>query len=154
MPVSFLRQFSALPLLSRLCSALAWEFELAGSFNWTYEFYSQRGSKGFFGPYNADNGGATLTGNLNFWNGGRFDTNITTSSGAGWSYFNVEFWPKIKLNQAIKFQAKYRLGTYGNPLSSDYYTFDAPGTHNAFSDGQWTMFWATAQTPARRFWCG
>ena len=40
--------------------AQAWEFELAGTFNWYYEYYSQAGSKGFFGPYNVDNGaGAT-----------------------------------------------------------------------------------------------
>jgi hypothetical protein len=127
--------------------ALAWEFELQGAFNWTYEWYSQQGSKGFSGPYNVDGGGGTHAGNLNFWNGGQFDTNITTGSQAGWSYFNVEFWPKITLNPAIRFQGKYRLGTYGNPLASDKYTFDAPGVNNAFSEGQWTMFWATAQTP-------
>jgi hypothetical protein len=143
--------FSAALLAACICfsvlSAQAWEFELAGSFNWTYEFYSQSGNKGFFGPYNVDNGGGTLAGNLNFWNGGQFDTNITTSSQAAWSYFNVEFLPKIKVNEAIRLQGKYRLGTYGKPLASDYHTFDAPGTNVAFSDGQWTMFSATAQTP-------
>jgi hypothetical protein len=127
--------------------ALAWEFELAGSFNWTYEWYGQRGTRGFFGPYNVDNGGISRAANLNFWNGGQFDTNITTGSQAGWSYFNVEFFPKITVNPAIKLQGKYRLGTYGNPLASDYATADAPGTNNAFSEGQWTQFWATAQTP-------
>lgn len=148
---------ATVPALFLCCSAIsapAWEFELTGSFNWAYEFYSQRGSRGFFGPYDVDNGGATLAGNLNFWNGGRFDTNIITSSRGGWSYFNVEFWPTIKLNQAIRFQGKYRLGTWGNPWASDYYTFDAPGIHNAFSEGQWTMFWATAQTPLGVFGLG
>jgi hypothetical protein len=131
--------FSAALLAICLCfsvlSAQAWEFELAGSFNWTYEFYSQSGSKGFFGPYNVDNGGGTLAGNLNFWNGGQFDTNITTSSKAAWSYFNVEFLPKFKLNPAIQLKGKYRLGTYGNPLAPDYHTFDAPGINDAFSEG-------------------
>jgi hypothetical protein len=147
--VHFLRLavFLALSLLFLALPAWGWEFELSGSFNWTYEWYSQRGGKGFFGPYNVDNGGGTFAGNLNFWNGGQFDTNITSGSQAGWSYFNVEFWPKIKLNEAIRLQGKYRLGTYGNPLTSDYHTFDAPGINNAFSEGQWTMFWATAQTP-------
>jgi hypothetical protein len=132
--------FSVLP-------AQAWDFELAGAFNWTYEFYSQSGSKGFFGPYNVDNGGGTRAGNLNFWNGGRFDTNITTSSQAAWSYFNVEFMPKIRVNEAIRLQGKYRLGQYGDPAANDYHTQDAPGIKSAFSEGQWTLFWATAQTP-------
>jgi hypothetical protein len=150
--VSVVVSMSCLPFLA--LPSFAWEFELAGSFNWTYEWYSQRGSKGFFGPYNVDNGGGTLAGNLNFWNGGQFDTNITTGSQAGWSYFNVEFVPKIKLNEAIRFQAKYRLGTYGDPIASDYHTSDAPGGNNAFSEGQWTMFWATAQTPLGTFAIG
>jgi hypothetical protein len=143
--VSLLGLWTCLPFFAP--PALGWEFELAGSFNWTYEWYSQQGSKGFFGPYNVDNGGGTLAGNMNFWNGGQFDTNITTGSRAGWSYFNVEFLPIIKVNEAIRIQAKYRLGTYGDPDASDYHTQDAPGLNNAFSEGQWTLFWATAQTP-------
>jgi hypothetical protein len=133
---------------------LAWEFELEGAFNWTYEWYGQRGHKGFFGPYNVDNGGGSFAGNLNFWNGGQFDTNITTGAQAGWSYFNVEFLPKIKVNPAIRVQGKYRLGSYGDPLASDYHTFDAPGANVALSEGQWTLFWATAQTPIGVFSIG
>lgn len=134
--------------------AMAWEFELAGSFNWTYEWYNQNGHKGFFGPYNVDNGGATRAANLNFWNGGQFDTNITTSAIARWSYFNVEFEPVIKINPAIKITGLYRLGTYGDPLASDYHTQDAAGTSRAFSEGQWTLFWVTAQTPIGVFGIG
>jgi len=137
----------ALSASAAVPGAFAWEFELAGSFNWTYEWYGQRGNKGFFGPYNVDNGGATRAANLNFWNGGQFDTNITTGSQAAWSYFCVNFFPKITLNPAIRLQGRYHLGTYLNPLASDYHTADAPGIGNAFSEGQWTMFWATAQTP-------
>lgn len=120
---------------------------MAGAFNWTHEWYSQRGARGFFGPYNTDNGTGTRAANLNFWNGGQFDTNFTTSSDARWSYFNVEFLPQIKINEAIRFRGKYRLGTYGDPSASDYHTEDAPGLNRAFSDGQWTVFWVTAQTP-------
>ena len=126
---------------------LAWEFELSGSFNWSYEWYGQQGSKGFFGPYNIDNGAATRAANLNFWNGNQFDTNLVTGARANFSYFNVEFLPKIKINEAIRFSAKYRLGTYNDPRNLNYYTWDAPGTNIAFSEGQWTMFWVTAQTP-------
>jgi hypothetical protein len=136
-----------------LCAALcpfpsaAWEFSMTGSFNWSYQWYNQRGIQGFFGPYNVDNGAATRTANLNFWNGGQFDTNITTSADAGWSWFNVEFLPQIKINEAMRFQGKYRLGTYGQPQTSNYQTQDAPGLNNAFSEGQWTLFWSTVNTP-------
>jgi hypothetical protein len=145
-------------LAATLCfivpSADAWEFQLSGSFNWTYEFYGQRGAKGFFGPYNVDNGAGTRAGNLNFWNGGQFDANITTGGSAGWSYFNVGLEPKIIINKAIRLSAKYRLGSYGDPATSDYHTQDAPGTDQAFSEGQWTMFWVTAQTPLGTFGIG
>ena len=128
-------------------SAYAWELaDLGVSFTWKYEWYNQTGHKGFFGPYNVDNGPGT-TANLNHWNGAQFDTNITTSADSGWSYFLVEFNPKFQINPAIRILGKYRLGTYGVPLNSNYHTQDAPGVNTAFSDGQWTMFWVTAQTP-------
>ncbi|MFH0822736.1 MAG: hypothetical protein V2B18_08280 [Pseudomonadota bacterium] len=125
----------------------AWEYQMSGSFNWTYQWFNQRGTQGFFGPYNADNGAGTRTANLNFWNGGLFDANITSSADAGWSWFNVELMPKIKVNEAIRFQGKYRLGTYGQPRCANYNTQDAPGINNAFSEGQWTLFWASINTP-------
>lgn len=128
-------------------SAAVWELSMEGSLLWTYQWYNQRGTQGFFGPYDVDNGAGTTAANLNFWNGGQFDTNITTSADAGWSWFNVELLPQIKINEAVRFRGKYRLGTYGQPQPSNYNTQDAPGVNNAFSDGQWTLFWATANTP-------
>ncbi len=130
-----------------LNTANAWEFSLKGSFNWTYEWYDQMGEKGFFGRYNVDNGVATRAQNLNFWNGGQFDTNFVTGSSSGWSYFNVEFEPEIKINPAIRMRGLYRLGTLGDPAASSYHTQNSPGTKNAFSQGQWTQFWLTANTP-------
>lgn len=142
-----------LPAALMLCIVLcpfpsaAWEFSMIGQFNWTYQWYNQRGAKGFFGPYNIDNGTGTRTANLNFWNGGQFDTNITTGADAGWSWFNVEIAPQIIVNKAMRFVGKYRLGTYGQPQTSNYNTQDAPGINNAFSEGQWTLFWASINTP-------
>ena len=80
---------------------------MEGSFTWTHEWYNQRGHKGFFGPYDVDNGPGT-TANLNFWNGTQFDTNITTSASAGWSYFNVELNPQIQVNPAIRLTGSER----------------------------------------------
>ena len=39
--------------------ASAWEFQMSGSMTWLYEYYTQRGSQGFFGPYNVDAGVGT-----------------------------------------------------------------------------------------------
>jgi len=127
---------------------------MTGSFNWTYEWYTQRGHKGFLGQYNTDNGITTKAANLNFWNGGRFDTNITTGAQAGWSYFNVEFWPTVRINEAVSLSGKLRLGTYGDPRASNYHTQDAPGSNDAFTEGQWTMLWATVRTPLGTFGVG
>ena len=143
----FCAGITALLMLALSGSANAWEFSLKGNFNWYHEWYSQLGSNGFFGPYNIDRGNATRVGNLNFWSGGQFDTNFVSGANAGWSYFNAEFEPEIRINQAIKIRGLYRLGTYGDPASSDYHTQDAPGIKNAFSDGQWSLLWVTANSP-------
>ena len=135
-------------------AAQAWELNTQGSMRWVYEWYQQRGSQGFFGPYDLDRGTDTRTANLNFWNGGQFDTNMTTGADAGWSYFTVVLDSTIRVNDAIRLQASLRLGQYGDINASHYVTQQAPGTANAFSEGQWTMFWATAKTPWGTFGVG
>lgn len=134
-------------ILLRPSPALTWEFRMEGQFHWSYEWYNQLGSKGFFGPYNIDNGAGTTTSNLNFWNGGRFDTNITSGADARWTYFYVILEPELKINPAIRLRARYRIGQYGNPTATDYYTQMSPGIDSAIAEGQWTSFWFTAQTP-------
>jgi hypothetical protein len=131
-----------------------WELDMSGSMRWAYEWYQQRGSNGFFGPYDVDKGANTTTANLNFWNGGQFDTNITTGADAGWSYFSVILDPTVKMNDAIRLKARLRLGEYGNIHASNYITQESPGVSNAFSEGQWTLFWATCRTPWGTFGVG
>ncbi len=127
--------------------AMAWELDLGGKFEWTYEWYQQKGAKGFFGPYNIDSGTGTNVANLNFWSGAQFDTHMTTGADAGWSYFAVEILPTIKVTDAIRFRGKYRLAQYLSPQNWNYITQDSPGMDTAISEGQWTLFWVTAQTP-------
>jgi hypothetical protein len=146
--------FLALLLASIPCQVGAWEMDLHAHVAWHYEWYAQTGSKGFFGPYNVDNGGGTRTGNFNFWNGGQFDTNTSTSAKAGWSYFEVEFEPTFRVNSAIRINGKYRIASYGEPVNEDYLTQNTPGINNAISDGQWTLFWMTAQIPWGQFVVG
>ena len=121
---------------------------------WHYEWYGQKGTSGFFGPYNVDNGGGTRAANFNFWNGRQFDTNISTGSTAGWSFFEVAFEPTFRITPAIRINGKYRIASYGEPVNEDYLTENAPGTNTAISEGQWTLFWLTVQTPWGQFVVG
>jgi hypothetical protein len=141
------------PLLA--APALAWELEMTGSMNWTYEFYHQQGSQGFFGPYNLDIDGVTSTANLNFWwNGSRLSQNIVTGSSAAMSYLYVIMDPTLKINPAVKLKGRLRLGRFFNPNASYYNTQDSPGTDNSMSEAQWTMFWGTAVLPWGTFGIG
>jgi hypothetical protein len=135
-------------------AAHAWELDLHAHMLWHYEWYGQSGSRGFFGPYNVDKGGGTLAGNFNFWNGGQFDTNTSTSAKAGWSFFEVEWEPTFYITPAIRINAKYRIASYGEPVSEDYLTQNSPGINTAMSEGQWTLFWVTIQTPWGQFVLG
>jgi hypothetical protein len=154
--IRFKRLLAALiPALLLAAPALGWEFQMTGSMNWAYEFYNQRGDKGFFGRYNLDNGAGTTTANLNYWwNGARLAQNLVTGQDASKSYFFVLFDPKIQINPAIKLQARFRLGQWDVPQASYYYTWDAIGTDNAFSELQATQFWATAALPWGTFAVG
>ena len=135
--------------------ALGWEFQMTGYMNWTYEFYNQNGANGFFGPYNVDRGGGTTTANLNYWwNGPRLTQNIVTGQDASKSYFWVTLDPAINVNPALKLQSRIRLGQWNNPWASYYLTQNAMGTDNAFSEAQFTMFWATASLPWGTFGIG
>jgi hypothetical protein len=123
-----------------------------GTFNYIFEQYGQTGPNGFFGKFNVDKSTATtlIPGEnfrgLNGWFG--FQVNdLVSGSNAGRHYQNLELWPEFKLNNAIRFRGKYRLGNYGDPIASDYITNTRPGVDVATSDGQWTMWWVDAQTP-------
>ena len=95
-----------------------------------------------------DAGVGTATANLNYWwNGARLSQNIVTGSDASKAYFYVVLEPEVKINPAVKLKGRYRLAQWNNPQASYYNTQDAPGTDNAFSEGQWTMFWGTAVLP-------
>ncbi len=132
--------------------ARAWEFSMNGQFNYIYEQYDQMGSKGFFGEYNIDwSTGRTLIPsgdyrNFNGWFGFQVK-DLVSGSSAGRHYQTLELYPDIRINKAIQFRGKYRLGKYGDPYASDYITNTMPGVDVGTSDGQWTQWWVMAQTP-------
>ena len=59
----------------------------------------------------------------------------------------LEVWPEVRINPAVRFRGKYRLGDYGDPNVLTYITNTRPGIDVATSDGQWTLWWISAQTP-------
>lgn len=133
----------------------AWEFTMDGDFTSTYEYYSQQGSNGFFGRANVDRSAGTAgslglkTGDfasLNGWVGKRAK-DLVSGTDSSQQYPVLEIFPEIRINPAIRFRGKYRLGDYGDSNASDYFTNTRPGVDVATSDGQWTMWWITAQTP-------
>jgi len=133
----------------------AWEFSMDGNFTSTYELYSQQGSKGFFGTADMDRSAGTAGAlglkpgdfaSLNGWVGNRAK-NLVSGSDSSQHYQVLELLPDIRLNNALRFRGKYRLGDYKDPEASDYFTNTRPGVDVATSDGQWTMWWITARTP-------
>ncbi|AFM24563.1 hypothetical protein [Desulfomonile tiedjei] len=135
--------------------ACAWEFKMGGAFTSTYEYYSQQGSNGFFGRANVDRSAGTAGtlglkpgdfASLNGWVGKRAK-DLVTGTDSSQQYPILQIFPEIRINPAIRFRGKYRLGNYGDPNASDYFTNTRPGVDVATSDGQWTLWWITAQTP-------
>ncbi len=135
--------------------ASAWEFSMNGNFSSTYELYAQQGSRGFFGTADIDRSVGTggplglKSGDfasLNGWVGSRA-RHLVSGSDSSQHYYVLEIFPEIRMNRALRFRGKYRLGDYGDPVASDYFTNTRPGRDVATSDGQWTLWWITARTP-------
>jgi hypothetical protein len=137
---------------------------------WTYEMYSQQGRAGFFGPYDVDVTASPYTyssnewntytvnpssaANLNLWNGinRAFNVQMASGSDVAVSYLQGDFWPTIKINQAIDIKGRFRVGGYGgnynysNTDAYQYRTWGNPGTLNNMGL-YWPLLWGTARTP-------
>ena len=142
--------------------AHCWDFSLSGQTSWTYEYYTQTGRNGFFGPYDVDRGynypfNNTHLFNRNFWYGipRVVDQNVASGSDAAVSYLYMTFLPEIRVNNAIKLRAQYNIGGWNDSLgemfsvkdSTPYLTDTAFGTRFAMASGHWTMYWADIQSP-------
>jgi hypothetical protein len=147
------------------------EFGLEAAYHLNYEYYGQQGREGFFGPYDVDRSTLTFTpggpatntlapgsySSVNSWVGwqvGRATNSFAAGSDAAKHYQNLELVPTVRVNPAVRFRGKYRLGTYGDPNNSDYLTNSRPGTNVTTSDGQWTLWWIVASTPCGDFVVG
>jgi len=114
----------------------ALEISVSPAYSFNYEYYSQRGQNGFFGPYNVDN--SSTGGNfapLNGWLG----ANVVSGSGTGDSYNVITAIPKVKLNEAVEFGGVFRIGPY--------FTATRPGVSTVISSGDWTRMSVFVRTP-------
>jgi hypothetical protein len=142
--------------------ASAWEFNLSGSFLWGYEYFSQAGKSGFFGTYDqVSDSGANLGlpnfRSMNAWVGARtINANnpqygLVTGKDASLNYQRMEFYPEIRINPAIRLRGWYQIGAFEQiPLLATYGLYvnsSNPGAWNPISTGEWTQWWATADTP-------
>jgi hypothetical protein len=156
--------------------ALAWEFDLKGSYIWRYEYIAQGGNLGFFGPHDFANAALQPLGGaganwaaMNAWTGFRalqggnngVQYGLVTGSDASYNYSRMEFFPEIRINPAIRLRGAYQIGgttpanmgflnaaqTMPPYQYSVYQNSGNYGAWNPIDTGSWTQFWATAQTP-------
>jgi hypothetical protein len=158
---------AALFIALAAASASAWEFSLSGNFQWGYDYFAQGGRSGFFGTNDAINPAGADPGlpnfrSMNAWVGARTinDTQygLVTGKDASLNYQRVEFYPEIKINRAIRLKAWYQIGSFKptttvfpSPIPPHtyglYVNSSNPGAWNPIHTGEWTQWWATAETP-------
>jgi len=141
----------------------AWEFSLSGNFKWGYDYFCQGGKSGFFGTYDqvSPSGGQagilqTNWRSMNAWVGARtinaHQYGLVTGQAASLNYQRVEFYPEIRINSAISLRGWYQIGSVEAPAAllatyGLYRNSSDPGAWNPISTGEWTQWWARAQTP-------
>ncbi len=146
-----LAKYSVLILMLALCvmpdSCCGWEFSVEAEFVWRNWVVSQFGPQGFFGGYDVDNSSAGGNyASCNSWVGSTLH-DLSSSSGASEQNMETNIQPELRINQAMRLRGYYRLGAYGDPVGSAYINSMSPGVQVAISEGQWTMWWFSAQTP-------
>jgi hypothetical protein len=126
--------------------AEAWEISLSGDYTWTYETYSQMGSKGFFGKYDADR--STPAGDLASFNGWFGPAlGLVSGSKASQAEMNLNLYPHIRINPAIGVTGRYRIASWNDVTGGSYLIGTAPGINVPISQGQWALWWFYARTP-------
>jgi hypothetical protein len=156
-----------LALLMLAAPASAWEFKMTGSFNWEYEYMTQLGRSGFFGPYDVDANAAGVGHSLNAWLGAQADDITVSGADGSWNTQYMELWPEIRFNPAVRVRGLYYIGQW-RPASvtspsgttgvldsavwpelvrSENINYLHPGKYRSFSPGYWNLLWLTAQLP-------
>ncbi len=157
-----------------LAPAGAWEFNMDGSYTWQYEYRTDLGKAGFFGPFDVDLGATQATHSMNAWLGSQanYDQMVSGADGA-WNIMYMVTNMDIRVNPAIRIRGQYYIGSWSVPsnaagaaggyaggtpsvpinpavgvtVASWYYNYTAPGVQRSFSPGYWNTLWLTAQLP-------
>lgn len=160
----------SVPLLS--IQASAWEFAMDGIFTWDYDYITQTGPNGFFGPQNVDNGTTGLQ-TANAWLGQRAGNVLVSGSDYARNSQYMTTNMEIKINPALRIRGVYYIGSWapiapnrivtpygftagntgivglgvGDLVASEYLNYRNPGIQRSFSPGYWNTLWLTAQLP-------
>jgi hypothetical protein len=128
-------------------SSSAWEFAMEGELLWKLRSVGQLGSRGFFGRYDLNNSSIPGTyASVNGWVSGKLN-DLSSSSGGADQVMEANILPELRLNEAMRLRGEYRIGAFGDPIASSYRNSTSPGVQVAISEGQWSMWWFSAQTP-------
>ncbi|MGC8605368.1 MAG: hypothetical protein ACP5VS_17000, partial [Desulfomonilaceae bacterium] len=121
-------------------------------YRWHFRMINQLGSRGFFGEYDIDRSSSangTTGGNYASFNGwtGQVISDLVSGSGGAQPTMWMNFTPKFIWNKALTAQGLFRIANYQVPWSGTYSNSKMPGSEVAISEGQWTMWWVTANLP-------
>jgi hypothetical protein len=120
---------------------------MEGEYIWRNRLVQQLGPRGFFGRYDLDNSSTPGDfASMNGWAGGKLE-GMSSSSGAGEQRMETNIVTELRLNGAVRLRGEYRIGSWLDPIASAYVNSTGPGVQVAISEGQWTMWWLSAQTP-------
>ena len=162
-------------LAAALCLAIAvpanaWEFLMDGAYTWEWDYRSQGGNSGFFGPYDQDAGsgiGGTGLGffaPLNGWLGSMVNNDgFVSGHDASWNVMYMSTNMEVRLNPAVRIRGNYYIGEWqelnnnnwttnfdmgaGELVASQYLNNRSSGIQRSFSPGYWNTLWLTAETP-------
>ncbi len=124
----------------------AWEFSTTASLRWFGQYGNQLGPNGFFGRYGMDNSSTGDYASTNGWLGAKLN-DLVSGSAAGRQKMETHFYPEFRINTAARLRGKYRIADYDDPSASSYLNSTRPGVDVAISEGQWTLWWLSVQTP-------
>jgi hypothetical protein len=123
-------------LLVMMAEVRAFEFNVSGVTTMAHVYYSQQGTKGFFGPNNKDSSGAATFYTANAWLG---YSNIVSGSDGASASVSTLLYPSFTVNRGLTLAGVYQIG---NSFINQY-----PGQASAFAVGQWMQWWLTANLP-------
>jgi hypothetical protein len=141
-------------------SSHAWEFEMRGKFLWVYDYFTETGTKGFFGTFDQGTtadaiGAAPNFRSPNAWVGARrlntwysYDQyGLVRGKDASFNYMRMELYPEISLNPAIRVNGWIQIGGGYHTNYGQYENSALPGGWTPIDTVNITQLWATAQTP-------